>query len=321
MLELSIVTTLYRSEKYIKEFHARITKSARKLTAQYEIIFVDDGSDDNSLIIAMEIAAADPHVRVIELSRNFGHHRAFMAGLAHCKGELIFLIDSDLEEEPEYLIPFYQKLQESNADVIYSIQENRKGEWLERSSGWLYYKIVRHFCKPKVPENVSTLRLMKKNYVKSLLLYNEHISNITFLLTLTGYKQIPLTIQKHHKGSTQYSFSRKLALLTDAIMSFSDKPLIYILKCGMGISFLSFVAILYLIIKKIAYHPVLGWTAILASIWFLSGLILFSVGLIGAYLRRILLEVKNRPNAIIRNIYETKSAPLDAHHYVEEKNI
>jgi putative glycosyltransferase len=301
---LSIVTTLYRSESFINEFYARIKTCADKITPNYEIIFVDDGSDDNSLTVAKNIANTDPKVIVIELSKNFGHHRAMMTGLSQAQGEMIFLLDSDLEEEPEYLPQFYQKMHETEADVIYGVQDKRKGGWFEKFSGWVYYKLVEHFCEVKIPKNLTTLRLMNKNYVKSLLLHNEYILNITFLWTLTGFKQIPLTIQKHSKGSSQYTFKKKLILFSDTIISFSDKPLIYIFKFGLLISSLALLFILYIVSRKLIYNSIVsGWTSTIISIWFFGGVILFALGLIGIYIRKILLEVKNRPNSIIRAVY------------------
>ncbi len=301
---LSIVTTLYRSESFVKDFYWRIKKCTDKITSEYEIIFVDDGSDDRSLEIAKNIAVSDSRVIVIELSKNFGHHKAMMTGLSHAQGEMVFLLDSDLEEDPEYLPQFYQKLRESDADVVYGVQEKRKGGWFEKFSGWSYYKLVKYLCEVKIPRNLTTLRLMKKNYVKSLLLYNEYIVNITFLWTLTGYKQIPFIVQKHFKGSTQYTFKKKLRLFNDTIVSFSDKPLVYIFKLGLLVSLSSLLLIFYLVFQKLFYNTILsGWTSTIISIWFFGGLILFSLGLIGIYIRKILLEVKNRPNFIIKNIY------------------
>jgi len=298
LMELSIVTTLYRSEKFIKEFYERMKNCIHKITTDFEIIFVDDGSDDHSLDILNEIAVIDNKVKVVELSKNFGHHRAIMVGLGYAQGDFIFLIDSDLEEEPEYLLKFHQKILESDADVIYGVQGKRKGGWFEKCSGWLFYKLVNHFCEVSIPENLTTLRLMKKKYVQSLFLYNESVSNIAFLLAITGFKQLPVVIKKYDKGSSEYTLRKKIRLLSDTIISFSDKPLIYIFRFGTFISLISFMFVIYLVSKKILYNSLLlGWTSTIVSIWLFGGLILFSLGLIGIYLRRILLETKKRPNA------------------------
>ena len=142
-MKLSIVTTLYKSSPYIDEFYARISKEAQKITDDYEIIFVDDGSPDDSLQKAVALYEKDSKVKVIELSRNFGHHKAIMTGLSHAKGEFVFLIDSDLEEEPELLGKFWEELhKEKELDVVFGVQESRKGGWFEKFTGGLFWKLI-----------------------------------------------------------------------------------------------------------------------------------------------------------------------------------
>src|SRR4051812_8506243 len=135
-MRLSIVTTLYRSAGSLAEFHRRVSRAAAALTGSYEIILVNDGSPDESLQIALNILKTDRLVRIVDLSRNFGHHKAMMTGLSYARGELVFLIDSDLEEEPELLAAFDGTLQSQSADVVYGVQESRKGGIFERLSGW-----------------------------------------------------------------------------------------------------------------------------------------------------------------------------------------
>jgi putative glycosyltransferase len=139
-MKLSIVATLYQSAPYIPEFLRRAAASASELVGDdYEIVLVNDGSPDDSLAVAVAATAQDPHLRVVDLSRNFGHHKAMMTGLAHARGELVYLLDSDLEEEPEWLARFAARLRELDCDVVYGVQVTRKGEWFERWSGQLYY--------------------------------------------------------------------------------------------------------------------------------------------------------------------------------------
>jgi putative glycosyltransferase len=141
-LTLSIVTSLYQSEEFLTEFHARCTAAATRLAgSSYEIILVNDGSPDQSLQKAIDLHARDPHVRVIDLSRNFGHHKALMTGLAHARGELVFLIDSDLEEDPSWLLTFHEAMRADNVDVVYGVQTERKGDWIERSAGRLFFSL------------------------------------------------------------------------------------------------------------------------------------------------------------------------------------
>src|SRR5256885_14440017 len=140
-MKLSIVTTLYYSAPYLDEFYDRACAAAEKFTRDFEIILVNDGSPDNSLEVALSIYQKDHRVKVIDLSRNFGHHKAMMTGLAHASGELVFLIDCDLEEEPELLERFHRELIASGADVVYGVQQKRKGDLFERVSGTLFFKL------------------------------------------------------------------------------------------------------------------------------------------------------------------------------------
>ncbi|TAL63543.1 MAG: glycosyltransferase, partial [Bacteroidetes bacterium] len=174
-MKLSIVTTLYKSAPFIEEFHRRITAEAQKITEDYEIIMVDDGSPDNSLEVALDILKKDSHLRIIELSRNFGHHKAMITGLEHTSGELIFLIDVDLEEPPELLGRFYNTLSDGGWDVIYGYQEQqRKGSWFEKYCGGLAWWLVDLMLPVKIPHNHSTVRLMTRNYTQALVHHKEH---------------------------------------------------------------------------------------------------------------------------------------------------
>src|SRR5687767_1324647 len=168
-LTLSIVTSMYQSEEFLTEFHARCTAAAERLAASsYEIIFVNDGSPDQSLQKAIGLHTRDHHVRVIDLSRNFGHHKALMTGLAHARGDLVFLIDSDLEEDPAWLSRFDGVMTTSGADVVYGVQDARKGGWVERTAGELFFKVFNRMLTHPIPVNVVTARLMTSRYVKAL---------------------------------------------------------------------------------------------------------------------------------------------------------
>jgi putative glycosyltransferase len=173
-MNLSFVTTLYQSAPYILEFHQRASTAARQLVGEdYEIVFVNDGSPDHSLDLAVHLTESDSHVVVVDLSRNFGHHKAMMTGLAQSQGALILLIDSDLEEDPECLITFAAQMQIQNCDVVYRVQDKRKGDWFERWSGQRFYYLFKVLTGLALPENVVTARLMTRRYVDALLRHEE----------------------------------------------------------------------------------------------------------------------------------------------------
>ncbi len=305
-MDLSIVTTMYYSSPYIREFYDRICAVAEKITEDYEIILVNDGSPDDSLDIAVALYEKDQKVRVIDFSRNFGHHKAMMTGLMHAKGELVFLIDCDLEEEPELLETFYAEYRKNDyVDVVYGVQEARKGGFFEKMSGNIFYWIFNLFSSYPVPSNLVTARLMSKRYVEALVQHKDREVFMAGLWAITGFKQIPLMVTKHDKGNSCYNLMRKISILVNSITSFSNKPLLFIFYLGSIIFFISSMAALHLIIRRVFFGVLLaGWPSLMVTIWLLGGLTIFCVGVIGIYLSRIFTETKDRPYTIIRQIYE-----------------
>jgi len=304
-MKLSIVTTMYFSSSYLKDFYTRICAATQKITDDFEIIFVNDGSPDDALDIAISLYEKDKRVKIIDLSRNFGHHKAMMTGLSHAKGDLIFLIDCDLEEEPELLKGFYEKYVSSEVDVVFGVQQRRKGELFECISGDIFYTLFNFLSTYPVPKNIITARLMSMRYVKALVSYKEQESFMAGLWAITGFKQVPIVVNKHSKGNSTYDLRRKIAIFVNSITSFSNKPLIYIFYLACFILFLSSIAALHLIIKRVFFGVLLaGWPSTMVSIWMLGGLTIFCIGLVGIYLSKIYTETKQRPYTLIRNIYE-----------------
>jgi putative glycosyltransferase len=307
-VQLSIVTTLYRSAAHIAEFHRRASQAASAITSEYELVMVHDGSPDDSLAVALEYVARDERVRVVDLSRNFGHHKAMMTGLAYARGDLVFLIDSDLEEEPELLGSFAETLRTAEADVVYGVQRGRRGGIVERWSGALFFKIFNLLSDFQLPENLVTVRLMTRRYVDALLNHRERETIIAGLWTITGFRQVPIEVTKHAGSATTYSLSRKIAIFVDSITSFSRRPLELIFYLGLGIGCLAALAAGYLVIRRIFFGILMpGWPSLIVSVWLLGGLILTCLGIIGIYLSRIFIETKQRPYTIVRQVYEHTS--------------
>lgn len=309
-MKLSIVATLYQSAPYINEFYQRASAAARELVQEdYEIILVNDGSPDNSLSLAVKLTELDDHVTVVDLSRNFGHHKAMLAGLEQAQGERIFLIDTDLEEEPEWLIRFASALDAEEADVIYGVQETRKGNWFERWSGELYYTVFNYLVKINHPRNIVTARLMSRRYVNALLQFREREIVISCLWVIAGFKQCALPVKKHTSSATTYSLAKKIEHATNSITSFSETPLRLIFYIGLIIFLGALTYTGYLICLKLAYGELMdGWTSIMVSIWLLGGMIISFVGLIGIYLSKIFSETKQRPSFIVKQIYGQSSS-------------
>ncbi|WP_423198171.1 Glycosyltransferase family 2 protein [Cupriavidus sp. H19C3] len=301
-MKLSIVTTLYGSRAYLHEFHARATAAARKFAADdYEIVIVNDGSPDDSLALAIGIASEDPHVVVVDLSRNFGHHKAMMTGLAHAGGEYVFLIDSDLEESPAWLEDFGQVLNERHCDVVYGVQEQRKGGWFERISGRWFWTLFNAATDMSLPANIVTARVMTRRYVDALLQHREREVFMAGLWHITGFEQIAKTVHKLSNATSTYTFRRKFSLFVNSITAFSNTPLVGIFYVGLGISMLALIYVAWLLVHWLFFNrPPSGWTSVMASIWLIGGMLMSCVGI---YLSKIFSEAKQRPYTIVRQIY------------------
>lgn len=307
-MKLSVVATLYQSAPHISEFCQRMTKSARQLAGDdYEIILVNDGSPDDSLIIALEIAHKDDHLLIVDLSRNFGHHKAIMTGLKQSCGDYVFLIDSDLEEEPEWVLSFSDQVRRDNSDVVYGVQNHRKGNLFERLSGKAFYFVFRFLTGLNLPDNVVVARLMSRRYVDALLLHREHEIFMAGLWVITGFSQTMQNIKKHSTSPTSYSLRKKVSQFINAITSFSSAPLVNIFFVGCVIFMVSITYAAFLVVKWLFLaRPPGGYTSLMASVWLLGGMIIAFVGIIGIYLSKIYSETKQRPNTIVRNVFRKK---------------
>lgn len=312
-MKLSVVSTLYQSAPYLAEFHRRSSEAARALVGDdYEIILVNDGSPDESLDIATGLLEEDAHLTVVDLSRNFGHHKAMMTGLAHARGERIFLIDSDLEERPEWLFEFAEQMDRQGADVVYGVQSVRNDPLSSRVPSILFYKMLHLFTHIDIPSNITTVRIMSRRYVDSLLLHRESEIYIAGLWAITGFYQSPRTVTKIHKGKTSYTLSRKLSIFVNSMVSFSSAPLVGIFICGITISFLASLYICWLVINRtLLAHTLSGWTSVMASVWLLGGINVAFIGVIGIYLAKIFSETKRRPYTIVRAVY-TRTGEAEA---------
>jgi putative glycosyltransferase len=310
-VRLSVVATLYQSSLYIEEFCRRVSQTARKLVDDdYEIVLVNDGSPDDSLEIAIRLTESDSHIFVVDLSRNFGHHKAMMTGMLNARGDRIFLIDSDLEEEPEWLLSFAQTMEAERCDVVYGVQGQRKGGFFERWSGRMFYAVFRALTQLPLPPNIVVARLMSRRYVDALVRHDEREVFMAGLWTITGFKQCPRTVNKHSTSKTTYTLRHKMSQFVNSVTSFSNAPLVGIFYVGVAMSIMASGYALYLVLNWLLLtKPPSGWTSVMASIWLLGGLIISFIGVVGIYLSKIFSEAKRRPYTIIRQFYGKRDVP------------
>jgi putative glycosyltransferase len=296
---------MYRSAPYIEEFYRRVVNTIQKLGINsYEIVFVDDGSPDDSRDVALRLYASDPNVVVVDLSRNFGHHKAIMTGLAHTRGRRVFLLDCDLEEDPELLEQLVTEMDKRGCDVVFGVQQERRGGWFDRVTGDVYYQIMNVVSGIKFPRNIFTLRLMTRRYVDSLLLHRERELLISGIWHLTGYEQVALPAVKHSHSPTSYPVHKRFAIMLMSVISHSDRPLRWIFYTGLGILLFAFFYIAYVAVVYLLYgRTVSGYLSIILSLWLIGGLNFLFLGTIGIYVATIFSETKQRPNTIVRAIH------------------
>jgi len=302
---LSVVTTLYRSEPWVGEFYRRVTAAAAGVVDRYELVFVDDGSPDRAAEIVRELAAKDARVVLVELSRNFGHHQAALAGIRHARGDRVFIIDVDLEEQPEWLPAFASELERTGADVVFGVNAERRGTAFRRSTGGLFWRLFNLVSETAVPANPCTVRLMRRTYVDALLTLPDRNLFLAGNYAWLGFKQIALGVQKVPRaGRSSYTLGRLAGLFLDAVTSFTSYPLRLIFFSGVLVAGLAGVAGATLILVKLLDPAAisLGWPSLMVSIWFLGGVIIAFLGVIGIYLSKIFTEVKGRPVYVVRSV-------------------
>jgi len=216
-VKLSVVTTLYRSAATINEFYRRAMSAAEAQADEVELIMVNDGSPDASLELALALHRNDARVVIVDLARNFGHHKAMMTGLSYASGDLVFLIDSDLEEPPELLAKMHQRFDQGDCDVVYGVQQTRRGSLLERVSGAVFFSLANMLSDQRLPRNLVTARLMTRDYVRALARHRDRAFQISHLFQLSGFRQVALVIEKLSHSPTNYSVSRRIAMAVQYI--------------------------------------------------------------------------------------------------------
>lgn len=301
---LSIVTTAYNSTKVIDEFIARACTVASLVHREFEVVVVDDGSSDATHELLQAHLSQGVPLKIVTLSRNFGHHKALLTGLEHASGDLIFLVDSDLEEKPELLLDFWSIMQRESVDVVFGVQSRReRGSKRDKVVGSLFYSLYNMLSETKIPNNLCVVRLMSRRYMDALLEFRETEMIIGSLWAMTGFKQISHPVEIAYKGHSSYSVSRKVGMALNAIVSTSVLPLKIYFWISCIVTLLSLIVVFTLLFQFFFLgisSP--GYYSIVSSIWLTTGFIASGLGLIGLYIAVIMKESKRRPRTTIQSI-------------------
>lgn len=304
---ISIITMVYRSAAFLSPFTRQIRDALHEAGLEdHEIIFVNDGSPDSSLEHLLDMRRQDERIKIVDLARNFGHHKAAIAGLAHSRGELVFMIDCDLEVSPETFPRFLDALRDNDADVVYGVQKKRKGGLVEKLGGSVFWKLFNLLSDTKVPESVLTERLMTRSYVDALLSLGDRNIFLAGMMHWPGFRQVGITVEKRVRdGDSTYSMRKRLSLLIEAITSFSTVPLKLMLALGLALTGCASIFALGLLARKLL-HPssvLLGFTTLAVLIIGIGGVIITLMGVLGLYVSRIFVQTQARPIFIVRNFH------------------
>ena len=301
---ITVVVPCYNEEEMIPLFYKEIVKVMKKIECNFELLFIDDGSSDKTLDYIKKIAKKDKIVRYISFSRNFGKEAAIYAGLENANGDYVALMDVDLQDPPKLLIEMYDLVKNKGYDTVGTRRVTRKGEPVIRSFfARMFYKIINKMSKVEMVDGARDFRLMSKQVVNSVLSVKEYNRYSKGIFSLVGFKTKYIEYEniKRVKGSTKWSFFELFAYAINGIVSFTTTPLVISAFIELLMCVVSFVLILIIIIKTLCFgDPVGGWPSMVCIVSFLSGIQLFCIGIMGSYLSKMYMEVKNRPIYIIK---------------------
>ncbi|WP_326981884.1 glycosyltransferase family 2 protein [Chryseobacterium sp. MYb264] len=303
---ISIVSPVYRAEKILPLLVSEISKVAQKIGQDYEIILVDDRSPDDSWKVMKELSATTPNLKIYRLSRNFGQHPTIMAGLSYAKGDWIVVMDCDMQDQPKEIEKLYRKVLEGY-DIVLAKRTVRIDSFFKRLSSRIFYKTFNYFAGIEINNEVANFGIYHQKVIQSVLKVNDTIKFFPLFVNWVGYSSTSISIEhsSREEGTSSYSFSKLLSLAFNVIVSFSDKPLKIFVGFGAAISFLSTLLGIFFIVRyfegKIT-EP--GFSSLILSICFLSGVIISCIGIVGIYLGKTFNQTKNRPIFIIDEEYE-----------------
>lgn len=305
-MDYSIAIPVYNEEKNIITLYRRLSSVMKSLKKDYELIFVNDGSTDRTLFLLAELHKKDAKVKIINFSRNFGHQMALTAGLKFTQGELVAVIDADLQDPPEILPDFFKKIDEGY-DVVYAVRKKRKENFLLKFAYNSFYRLLKKMADIDIPLDAGDFCVMRKPVVETLNKLPERNRYLRGLRSWVGFKQTGISYdrQARYAGRSKYSLTKLIKLAFDGIFSFSYLPLQLMFYGGLASLFFSFLGVIWAVYQKFFtsnYQRVPGFATTIILVMFIGGLQLFSLGIVGEYMRRIYDETKQRPSYVIESM-------------------
>lgn len=304
MSHISIVVPVYNAEGCLQELYQRIKASLKDISSNFEIIFIEDCGGDKSWEIITEIARLDERVKGIQLSRNFGQHYAITAGLEHCDGDWVVVMDCDLQDSPEDIPRLYHKAKEGY-EVVLAKRIKRKDQLSKRVASWLFYKIFSYLTDTHYDWKVGNFRIISRKVVAHFTSMRERLRFFGGLVDWMGFPTAYIDVEHapRFKGKTAYNFKKLCYLATDVIIAYSDKPLRLTIYLGFFMASFAFLVGCYFLFRTLKYGSVVtGWSSLIVSLYLIGGIIIFTLGIIGIYLGKTYDETKKRPLYIIKNL-------------------
>lgn len=301
---ISIIAPAYKCKESIEPLYQRIDSTSKLNSFEFELIFVNDSSPQDDWNEIKKICLADQRVKGINLSKNFGQHYAISAGINLAKGDWIVVMDCDLQDKPEEIPKLYKKALEGY-EIVYAKREIRNDSFVKKMSSKLFYRVLSYLTDTEQDSSIANFGIYSKKVIDVIKNLKETFRYFPVMVRWSGFKSVSVTVEHSARefGNTSYNFSKLFDLALNVILSFSDKPLKLIVKSGFVISFISAIFTLCIVIQAlIGSISVIGWASTISSIWFLSGLIMLTLGITGLYIGKIFDQVKNRPSYIIREI-------------------
>lgn len=300
-MQLSIVIPVYKAEDCLDQLYLRLKNTLEEMNLSFEIILVEDVGGDKSWDIIQQLASTDNRVKGIQLSRNFGQHYCITAGLDYCQGEWVIVMDCDLQDRPEEIPRLYQMAQQGY-DVVLARRSKRKDSWLKRLSSRMYNVIFRFFTNMDYDSEVGNFRIISKKVVANYRLFHEQLRSFGGIIQWLGFTTASITVQHDPRfaGKSSYSFNKLVKLALETIIAYSDKPLRLAVGFGFFMTSLAFLFGVFISIHAISHGlRIIGWSSLMVSIYFLGGIIITILGIIGIYLGKCFDEAKKRPLYII----------------------